>query len=340
MIIKLLSGSVKWRKVAQRAPCAPTAVQKPFTTRRPIKYTLIMAEVKAQLAQLIDGKARALEIREALTREVQALIKEGTFPALAVVLVGEDPASQVYVRNKERACEKAGLRSIKHVLADATSEEEILSLIDELNSEKDVHGILVQLPLPAHINENSVIEAIDPGKDVDGFHPFNVGRLMVGRPVFESCTPLGIMDLIRTTGVELKGKDAVVVGRSNIVGKPMAIMLLREHATVTICHSRTKDLDKKVRSADVVVAAVGRAEFVKGDWIKEGAVVIDVGINRTEDGRLVGDVEFEAASERASHITPVPGGVGPMTIAMLLSNTVKAARQAQGKGQSKSKAGT
>ncbi len=277
---------------------------------------------------IIDGKARALEVREALKIEVDKLKAEDKItPGLAVVLVGEDPASAVYVRNKSKACEKAGIESFKHTLSAETAEDELLALIDELNKDSRIDGILVQLPLPGHIDEDKVIEAITPEKDVDGFHPFNVGKLMTGKPVFESCTPLGIMDLIASTGIELKGKDAVVIGRSNIVGKPMAMMLLAEHATVTIVHSRTQNLPEKVRGADVIVAAVGIANFVKGDWVKEGAVVIDVGINRLDDGTLTGDVDFAEVSQKASAITPVPGGVGPMTIAMLLKNTVKSAKR-------------
>ncbi len=279
------------------------------------------------MSNIINGKAVAAEVREGLKAEVEALVKDtGVRPGLAVVLVGDDPASQVYVRNKKRACEKAGITSIEHRLPAETAEVKLLTLIGELNADTSVHGILVQLPLPQGLNEERVLEAIDPSKDVDGFHPYNMGRLVTGKPVFEPCTPLGIMKLLSSTGIDLKGKEAVIVGRSNIVGKPMAFMLLREHATVTICHSRTRDLMEKVRGADVVVAAVGIAEMIKGDWIKDGAVVIDVGINRVEDGSLVGDVEFAAASERASYITPVPGGVGPMTIAMLLSNTVRSAK--------------
>ncbi len=279
------------------------------------------------MSNIISGKEVAAEVREGLKAEVEALVKDtGVRPGLAVVLVGDDPASQVYVRNKKKACEKAGINSIEHRLPAETTEEELLTLIGELNADTSVHGILVQLPLPDGLSEDRVLETIDPSKDVDGFHPYNMGRLVTGKPVFEPCTPLGIMRLLHSTGIDLKGKEAVIVGRSNIVGKPMAFMLLREHATVTICHSRTRDLKEKVRGADVVVAAVGIAEMVKGDWIKEGAVVIDVGINRIEDGSLVGDVEFATASERASYITPVPGGVGPMTIAMLLSNTVRSAK--------------
>lgn len=284
------------------------------------------------MAQIIDGKATALKVREELKADVELLIEEtGIIPGLAVVLVGEDPASQVYVRNKKRACQKAGMNSIEHRLGADTTEAELLGLINDLNCDNAVHGILVQLPLPGGLDEDKVLEAINPLKDVDGFHPYNVGKLMAGKPVFEPCTPLGIMRLLSETGVDLKGKEAVIVGRSNIVGKPMALMLLREHATVTICHSRTRDLAEKVRAADIVVAAVGRPEMVKGDWIKDGAVVIDVGINRTEEGILVGDVDFEGAKEHASAITPVPGGVGPMTIAMLLVNTLRSAERSHEK---------
>lgn len=279
------------------------------------------------MTNIIDGKGIALKLREELKKDVEELTAKGVVPGLTVILVGEDPASEVYVRNKGRACEKAGINGVQHNLAADTSEETLLKLIAELNADSDVHGILVQLPLPDHINEYRVLEAILPTKDVDGFHPFNVGRLLTGRPIFEPCTPRGIMKLIETTGVDLKGKEAVVIGRSNIVGKPIALMLLAKHATVTICHSRTKDLAGKVRAADVVIAAVGVPEMIKGEWIKEGAIVIDVGINRVEGKGLVGDVEYEGASKRAGHITPVPGGVGPMTIAMLLVNTVDSARK-------------
>jgi methylenetetrahydrofolate dehydrogenase (NADP+)/methenyltetrahydrofolate cyclohydrolase len=279
------------------------------------------------MTNIIDGKGIALKLREELKKDVEELTAKGVVPGLTVILVGEDPASEVYVRNKGRACEKAGINGVQHNLAADTSEETLLKLIAELNADSDVHGILVQLPLPDHINEYRVLEAILPTKDVDGFHPFNVGRLLTGRPIFEPCTPRGIMKLIETTGVDLKGKEAVVIGRSNIVGKPIALMLLAKHATVTICHSRTKDLAGKVRAADVVIAAVGVPEMIKGEWIKEGAIVIDVGINRVEGKGLVGDIEYEEASKRAGHITPVPGGVGPMTIAMLLVNTVDSARK-------------
>lgn len=282
---------------------------------------------------IINGKDIAAQERAALKGRVAELKgKEGVTPGLAVVLVGENPASKVYVRNKTRACEESGIRSLQHTLSEATSQTELLRLIKELNSSRDVHGILVQLPLPAHIDSGAILEAIDPEKDADGFHPYNMGRLVIGNPVMQPCTPMGIMRLIDSTGIDVSGKEAVVVGRSNIVGKPVALMLLKRNATVTVCHSKTIDIPGHVRAADIVVAAVGRARYIKGDWIKDGAVVIDVGINKLEDGSLAGDVDFEGASKRASFITPVPGGVGPMTIAMLLKNTVDAAeRSARGR---------
>lgn len=279
------------------------------------------------MAQIIDGKAIAAKIRGEIAAEVKQLQARGVTPGLAVVLVGNDPASEVYVRMKEKACQELGIFSLKHTLPGETSEAELLALIDRLNSDPTIHGILVQLPLPKQINTDKVLEAISPAKDADGFHPYNVGRLVVGKPTFQPCTPYGVMMLLKEAGVDLAGKEVVVVGRSNIVGKPVALMCLQQNATVTICHSRTTDLAAKVRSADVVIAAVGRAEMIKGDWIKPGAVVIDVGTNRVGDRKLVGDVEFASASERAAAITPVPGGVGPMTITMLLFNTVEAAKK-------------
>ncbi len=279
------------------------------------------------MAQILDGKALAAEIREGLGREASALAQNGITPGLAVVLVGQNPASQVYVRMKRKACAKAGIAAIDHDLPAETSEDTLLQLIDQLNADPKIHGILVQLPLPKQIDEARVIERIDPAKDVDGFHPVNVGLLATGKPCFVSCTPAGIMELIDLAGIDIVGKRAVVLGRSNIVGKPVAALLLARHATVTICHSRTEDLAGEIARADIVVAAIGQPEFVKGSWIKPGATVIDVGINRLDDGRLVGDVEFDAAAERADAITPVPGGVGPMTIAMLLKNTVEAAKR-------------
>lgn len=280
-------------------------------------------------AAIIDGKEIARRVKAEVKAEVEELRRSaGTSPALAVVLVGNDPASRIYVRNKTRACRETGIRSVEHTLDASTPEKELLSLIEDLNGDPEIHGILVQLPLPPHMREEAVIEAVSPDKDVDGFHPYNTGRLLAGNPVFVPCTPMGIMALLESTGLAVEGSDAVVVGRSNIVGKPAALLLLQKNATVTVCHSRTRALAEKIRSAEIVVAAVGRAGFIEGDWIKEGAVVIDVGINRTPEGRLVGDVDFEGASKRASFITPVPGGVGPMTIAMLMKNTLLAAQMA------------
>jgi len=279
------------------------------------------------VTNLIDGKAIAAQMREQIAVETQQLVAQGVTPGLAVVLVGEDPASRVYVSMKEKACAAAGIYSAEHKLAAETSEQELLSLIETLNADEKIDGILVQLPLPEHIDEAKVLEAISPFKDVDGFHPYNVGCLMTGNPVFRPCTPYGVMKMLEHTGVDLKGKEVVIVGRSNIVGKPMALLCLAEHATVTICHSRTTDLPAKVAAADVVIAAVGRPEMIKGEWIKEGAVVIDVGVNRVGEKKLVGDVEFAAAAEKAAAITPVPGGVGPMTITMLLFNTLESARR-------------
>jgi len=277
------------------------------------------------MAQVIDGKAIAAKIRGELTVKVADLKSKGVVPGLAVVLVGEDPASKVYVSMKEKACSDVGIFSDEYKLSAETSETELLSLIAKLNADRKINGILVQLPLPKHINTEKVLEAISPDKDVDGFHPYNIGRLMVGKPTFQPCTPYGVMVMMKEIGLDLTGKNVVVVGRSNIVGKPVAMMCLQQHATVTICHSRTKNLADVVRSADVVIAAVGVPEMIKGDWIKEGAVVIDVGVNRVGEKKLVGDVEYAAAFERASAITPVPGGVGPMTITMLLYNTVESA---------------
>ncbi|MCL2760682.1 MAG: bifunctional methylenetetrahydrofolate dehydrogenase/methenyltetrahydrofolate cyclohydrolase FolD [Desulfuromonadales bacterium] len=279
------------------------------------------------MAQIIDGKAIASKIRNELTETVKELSKKGITPGLAVVLVGEDPASKVYVSMKEKACAAAGIFSDEHKLPAETSEADLLALIDKLNNDPKIHGILVQLPLPKHINSEKVLEAISPKKDVDGFHPYNVGRLVVGKPTFQACTPYGIMVMLKEIGVDLTGKEVVIVGRSNIVGKPVALMCLQQNATVTICHSKTKNLAEKVKSADIVIAAVGVPEMVKGDWIKDGAVVIDVGVNRVGEKKLVGDVEYEKAAQHASAITPVPGGVGPMTITMLLYNTVESAKK-------------
>lgn len=279
------------------------------------------------MGRIIDGKSIALGIRQELKKEVALLEKErGLVPGLAVVLVGANPASQVYVRMKKKACEEVGIRSFSHELSGETSEAELLALVEDLNQDPKVHGILVQLPLPRQISELKVIEAISPKKDVDGFHPYSSGQLMNGGPGFWPCTPWGVMELLRIEGVELAGKNAVVIGRSNIVGKPVAMMLLAANATVTVCHSKTVDLAGVVRRADIVIAAVGRPRMVKGDWIKEGAVVIDVGTNRLDDGSLCGDVDFAAAKEHAAAISPSPGGVGPMTIAMLVKNTVEGAK--------------
>ncbi|SNT76592.1 bifunctional methylenetetrahydrofolate dehydrogenase/methenyltetrahydrofolate cyclohydrolase FolD [Paracoccus seriniphilus] len=280
-------------------------------------------------ATLIDGKAFAAELRQRIADEVTRLKDRGITPGLAVVLVGEDPASQVYVRSKGKQTVQVGMNSYEHKLPAETSQEELLTLIERLNSDPAVNGILVQLPLPAHLDEAAVINAIDPAKDVDGFHILNVGLLATGQKAMVPCTPLGCLMLLRDQLGELSGKRAVVLGRSNIVGKPMAQLLLRDSATVTIAHSRTTDLPELCRQADILVAAVGRPHFVQADWIKPGATVIDVGINRTETG-LVGDVDFAAASQVAGAITPVPGGVGPMTIACLLANTLTATARVNG----------
>jgi methylenetetrahydrofolate dehydrogenase (NADP+)/methenyltetrahydrofolate cyclohydrolase len=280
------------------------------------------------MAELIDGKLVSQKLREKIKGEVDAFKAEfGITPGLAVVIVGENPASLVYVRNKHKACVEAGMNSIEVKLPENTSEEELLSKIDELNADDAVHGILVQLPLPRHISEDKVIARISPKKDVDAFHPSNVGMIMTGGYKFLPCTPSGVMDLLDYYKVELCGKRAVVIGRSNIVGKPMALLLLERNATVTVCHSRTSDIAMYTREADVVVVAVGRPNFLKAEMVKGGAVVIDVGINRLENGKLCGDVDFEAVSGVASLITPVPGGVGPMTITTLLKNTLSAAKE-------------
>ena len=278
------------------------------------------------MAQIIDGKFISTQIKDELKQEVSVLNQNGIFPGLAVILVGNNSASQVYVRNKKTACEYVGIKSFSYELPEETSEEALLGLIDTLNQDDKVHGILVQLPLPHHIDENKVILAIDPKKDVDGFHPQNVGALCTGLPGFVSCTPAGVIELLKRSQVEISGKNCVVVGRSNIVGKPVSLLLLQEHGTVTICHSKTKNLTKILKQADIVVAAVGKAKMIQGSQLKEGAVVIDVGINRDENGKLCGDVDFASCEQVASMITPVPGGVGPMTIAMLMHNCVLAAK--------------
>lgn len=277
-------------------------------------------------AQILDGKLISEELIGEVRTKVDARVAQGKrAPALAVVLVGEDPASAVYVRNKKKACERAGFRSLSYELPADLTEADLLALVRKLNDDPEVDGILVQLPLPKHIDAELVIETINPLKDVDGFHPYNFGRLALKMPLLRPCTPHGVMVMLEKTGLDLVGKDAVVIGASNIVGRPAALELLLARATVTVCHSKTRDLAAKVAAADIVVAGVGIPNFVKGEWIKPGAVVIDVGINRLDTGKLVGDVEFAAAAERASFITPVPGGVGPMTVATLLQNTLDSA---------------
>ncbi|WP_024301809.1 bifunctional methylenetetrahydrofolate dehydrogenase/methenyltetrahydrofolate cyclohydrolase FolD [Pseudogulbenkiania sp. MAI-1] len=277
-------------------------------------------------AQLIDGKAVAEKLIGRVREGVEARLAAGKrAPALAVILVGDDPASSVYVGNKKRSCEKAGIRSVAYDLPASTSQEELLGIIDQLNADADIDGILVQLPLPKQIDPQSVIERINPKKDVDGFHPYNMGRLAVKMPLLRPCTPRGVMTLLEEYGIDPKGKKVVIVGASNIVGRPQALEMLLARATVTVCHSATTDLPKEVSEADIVVAAVGIPNFIKGEWVKPGAVVIDVGINRLDSGKLCGDVEFATARERAAFITPVPGGVGPMTVATLLQNTLDSA---------------
>lgn len=277
-------------------------------------------------ARIIDGKARAERLTAEIRSQVAARVAAGgRQPGLAVVLVGENAASQVYVRNKRRTTDAVGMLSFAHDLPATIAQDELLALIARLNADPAVHGILVQLPLPRHIDPDAVTEAIDPGKDVDGLHPYNVGRLVLKRPLLRPCTPYGCMTLLRDTGEDLVGKHAVIIGQSNIVGRPMALELLMARCTVTVCHSATRDLPGIARQADILVAAVGKAQFVRGDWIREGAIVLDVGVNRDSEGKLCGDVDFAAAKERASWITPVPGGVGPMTIATLLANTLRAA---------------
>ncbi len=278
------------------------------------------------MAQKIDGKAIAAAVRAELKDEVAAMIAAGNTPGLAVILVGNDPASRVYVSNKEKACADVGIRSVEFTLPEETTQEDLLALVADLNARDDIHGILCQLPLPSHLDDKAVIAAIAPEKDVDAFHAANVGHIMIGDYTFLPCTPAGVMELLHRSNIDVAGKTCVVIGRSNIVGKPMAMLLLHENATVTICHSRTQNLKDVCRSADVLVAAVGRAKFVTPDMVKPGAAVIDVGINRDENGKLCGDVD-PAVDEVAGWLTPVPGGVGPMTIAMLLKNTVTAAKQ-------------
>ncbi len=278
------------------------------------------------MAVIIDGKAVSLSCREKIKEEVAKMAAKGIVPGLAVVIVGDNPASRTYVNNKKKGCAEVGMYSEEYALPEETTQEELLELVEKLNNKEDIHGILVQLPLPKHIDDKAVIAAISPQKDVDAFHTENVGRIMIGEYKFLPCTPAGVMELLKAYNIDVAGKECVVIGRSNIVGKPMLMLLLQANGTVTICHSRTKDLKETTRRADILVAAIGKAKFVGADMVKEGAVVIDVGINRDENGKLCGDVDFEAVKDKASYITPVPGGVGPMTITMLLKNTLEACR--------------
>ena len=281
------------------------------------------------MAKIINGKEISAAIRAEIKEATERLVAEsGVRPGLAVFIVGEDPASQVYVRNKKRACDEVGFYSESYELPESTTQDELNALVDRLNKDEKIHGILCQLPLPKHLDENEVIMRIDPKKDVDAFHPENVGKIMIGDYSFLPCTPAGVMALLERSGIDVCGKECVVVGRSNIVGKPQAMLLLHANGTVTICHSRTKNLAEVCRRADILVAAIGKADFFTGDMIKDGAVVIDVGMNRRADGKLTGDVDFESVAPKASYITPVPGGVGPMTITMLMQNTLTAAKNA------------
>ena len=280
------------------------------------------------MANIINGKEISAQIRAEISQKVKEYnAKTGKLPGLAVVIVGENPASQVYVRNKKKACEQVGFNSWVYEMPENTTQEELNALVDKLNNDENVHGILVQLPLPKHLNEEEIILRIKPEKDVDAFHPYNVGRITIGNPKFLPCTPAGIMELLHRSNIEISGKECVVVGRSNIVGKPMALLLLAKNGTVTVCHSKTRDLKEVCKRADILVVAIGKANFVTADMVKEGAVVIDVGMNRNAEGKLTGDVDFESVSQVASYITPVPGGVGPMTITMLLQNTLRAAEE-------------
>jgi methylenetetrahydrofolate dehydrogenase (NADP+)/methenyltetrahydrofolate cyclohydrolase len=288
-------------------------------------------EEKNVAAQIIDGKALAQQIRERIAKDVVDLVaQKGVRPGLAAILVGDDPASHIYVRNKQKACDAAGIYVDENKLPAATTQAELLRLIEKVNADPKIHGILVQLPLPKHIDSKVILDSVSPLKDADGFHPYNFGRLVEGNPIFEACTPKGVIKMIESTGVAIEGKRAVVLGRSNIVGKPAALMLLHRHATVTICHSKTKDLPAVCREADILVVAIGKAKFVTADMVREGAMVIDVGTNRTAEGKVVGDVDYEPVSRKAGWISPVPGGVGPMTIAMLLDNTLESAKRAAG----------
>lgn len=285
------------------------------------------------MSNIIDGKAVSAQVKERIKAETAKLKEQGIEVGLAVVIVGEDPASKVYVRNKKRACEEVGFNSYEYALPAETTEEELLELVQKLNKDDKVNGILVQLPLPAHLDDKVIINNILPEKDVDAFHPVNVGKIMIGDYSFLPCTPAGVMELIASTGTEITGKECVVIGRSNIVGKPQAMLLLHKSGTVTICHSKTKNLKEVCSRADILVAAVGRAKMITSDYIKDGAVVIDVGMNRDENGKLCGDVDFEDCKDKAGYITPVPGGVGPMTIAMLMQNTLTAAKVKNNIGQ-------
>jgi methylenetetrahydrofolate dehydrogenase (NADP+)/methenyltetrahydrofolate cyclohydrolase len=294
-------------------------------------FKVLSTEEEYVTARLIDGKALALQVREGLATESAAVLaKTGMKPGLATILVGDDPASHLYVKSKQKACDAAGIYIDDHKLPASTTQAELLALIEKENADPKIHGILVQLPLPKHIDSKVVLEAVSPDKDADGFHPYNFGRLVEGHPVFEACTPKGVIKMIESTGVSIEGKRAVVLGRSNIVGKPLALMLLQRNATVTICHSKTKDLPSVCRQAELLLVAIGKAKFVTADMVRDGAVVIDVGTNRLPDGKVVGDVDFEPVSQKAGWISPVPGGVGPMTIAMLLDNTVESAKRMAG----------
>lgn len=278
------------------------------------------------MAELIDGKELAKKIRKELKTEVLDLKEKGINPKLAVIMVGDNPASQVYVRNKSKACEKTGIEFEEYIFEEKIEEEELIKVIEKLNNDNSIHGILVQCPLPKHINTNKTLRAISPNKDVDGFHPVNVGNLCIGEDTFISCTPYGVIKMLEEYNIETEGKKAVILGRSNIVGKPLLQCMLNKNATTTVCHSKTKNIEEVTKQADILIAAIGKPKFVKEEMVKDGAVVIDVGINRLEDGSIVGDVDFENVEKKASYITPVPGGVGPMTIAMLLTNVVKSAK--------------
>lgn len=279
------------------------------------------------MTEILDGKALAKKVREELKIKVDELKQKGIFPKLAVIMVGNDPSSKIYVRNKSKACEEVGIEYEEFLLDENTNNEELLNLIEELNNREDVHGILLQSPIPNHLDINLAFRTIKPEKDVDGFHPINIGKLSLNQDCFVSCTPFGIMRMLAEYNIDIQGKHAVIIGRSNIVGKPMLQCMLNKNATVTVCHSKTKDLSEITKQADILIAAIGRAKFVTGDMVKEKAVVVDVGINRNEEGKVCGDVDFENVCKKTSYITPVPGGVGPMTIAMLMNNIIKAAKQ-------------